>query len=72
MPGSSTASFADPDEYNTSVADIFAEFTLIGPGIFAAHVDRTELRQMHLLQARESLPRVAYVVLPAGRVFISF
>jgi AraC-like DNA-binding protein len=72
MPGSSTGSFTDADDYKASFSGMVAEFTLISPGAFAAHADRTELRHMHLMQARESLARVAYFALPADPVFISF
>ncbi len=72
MPGSSTVSSTDAADYKASVADIFAEFTVTGPGPFAAHVDRTRLRHISLLQARELLARVAYVALLPDQVFMSF
>lgn len=72
MPGSSTGSFEDAADYKASVADIFAQFTVTGPGAFAAHVDRTRLRHISLLHAPELLARVAYVALPPDQVFLSF
>ena len=72
MPGSSTGTFTDANEYKASLVDIFADFITTRPGAFVAHLDRAEFRHMQLLQARETLPRVAYVALPSDRVFISF
>jgi AraC-like DNA-binding protein len=72
MSGSSTSSFNSADEYRASLADIFAEITPFHPGAFAAHVNRAAVGHLRLLQARESLPRVAYVALQSDLVFISF
>ncbi len=72
MPGSSTGSFVDADDYQASLADIFANFIVTLPGPFAARATRTTLRHLHLLRAREDRSRVAFVSLPPGLVFISF
>ena len=72
MPGSSTGAFTDADEYRSALADIFAELTVVLPGAFTARLDRVELRHLHLLHARETLARAAYVALSPDQVFISF
>jgi AraC-like DNA-binding protein len=71
MPGSATSSFTDAEEYRAELSDIFAAFVVSAPGAFTAHATRTTLRRFHLLRARESLPRVAYLSLTPQRVFIS-
>ena len=72
MSGTSTGRFADADEYRSSLSDVFTEFIVTGRGVFDARVQRADLHHLHLLQAQESLARVAYVALPPDRVVISF
>jgi AraC-like DNA-binding protein len=71
MPGSATSSFTDAEDYRADLSDILAGFVVLAPGAFSACTARTTLRRFHLLQARESLPRVAFLSLPPERVFIS-
>ena len=71
MPGSATSSFVDAEEYRAELSDIIAGPLVLTPGTFTASATRITLRRFHLLQARESLPRVAFLSLPPERVFIS-
>src|SRR5271166_6522836 len=72
MPGSGTHSFADADDYQAGFRDVFAGFILTHAGVFDAHLSRTTLRHLRLLQAREARSRVAFVSLPPDAVIISF
>ena len=72
MPGSSTDRFTDADDYQASLAAIFAGFIVTRPGIFSARTARATLRHMRLLRAEEALARVAYVSLPPEMVVVSF
>ena len=72
MSGSSTGRFTDVEEYKASLSDIFTSLVVTGQGAFVASVQRTDLHHLHLLQAQESLARIAYVAFPPDRVFISF
>jgi AraC-like DNA-binding protein len=71
MPGSATSSFTDAEEYRAELSGIFAGFVVLAPGAFSACTTRITLRRFHLLRARESQPRVAFLSLPPERVFIS-
>jgi AraC-like DNA-binding protein len=72
ISGSGTHRFSDPSDYQTSFRDVFAGFTLVCQGVFGASQNRTTLKHLRLLQARESLARVAYVTFPNDAVFLSF
>nr|WP_294505368.1 hypothetical protein [uncultured Rhodopila sp.] len=72
MPGSSTSSSTDAEDYQTDLSDILAAFAVLAPGAFTARATRTRLRQLHLLNATENLPRVGYVAVRPDRAFISF
>jgi AraC-like DNA-binding protein len=72
MPGSSTSSFADCEDYRAELSDVFAGLVVTTPDVFSARATRIALRRLSLLRARESLSRVAFVSLPSDRAFISF
>jgi AraC-like DNA-binding protein len=71
MPGSSTNSFADSEDFRTELSDVFAGLVVTTPGTFTARVARIRLRHLSLLCVQESLSRVAVVSLPSDRAFIS-
>ncbi|MBV9250730.1 MAG: hypothetical protein JO227_15960 [Acetobacteraceae bacterium] len=71
MPGSGTSLFSDPGAYQASLPKV----TKLYPtelGGFSARVTWVELRHLHLLHAREQVPRVAYMSLPPEWVFVMF
>ena len=72
MPGSGAFSFSNADDYNSGFSDVFAAFILACPGVFTGQIAHTVLNHMALLRARESVARVAFVVLPTDTVFVSF
>ena len=72
MSESSTGRFTDAADYRASVSDVLASLTPTDPGGFSAHVARITLHRLRLLEARECLPRIAYVTLPPGVAAVSF
>ena len=72
MPDSSTGRYTDAADYRASQSDIFATMSPTHPGAFDVRVARVTLRHLHLFQARECQPRIAYVTLSPERVAVSF
>jgi len=71
MPASGSCIFTDADAYQASLHDML-DLVVPEPGKFYARLTWVELPILHLLRAREAAPRVAYVSLPAERVFVTF
>jgi AraC-like DNA-binding protein len=72
MSGIATSNITNAEDYQAELSDVFAGFVVTTPGAFTARVSRNVLHHFHLLRARESLPRVAFVSLQPDRVFVSF
>lgn len=72
MSSSTTSSFTEADDYQANLREIMAEFVVTSPQPFTARTTRITLHHLHLLRARETLPRIAYIALPPELVFISF
>jgi len=72
MARSGTSIFADPGDYQANFRGKGINLVFTGPGTFEARLTWLELSQLHLLQAEENLPRIAYTSLPPTRVYISF
>ena len=71
MGGSGSALFADADAFQAHLPAT-TEFLVTHAGRFRARLTWMELTDLHLLLARETMPRIAYVSLPTERVFIIF
>jgi len=71
MGGSGSALFADADTFQVHLP-VTTQFLVTRAGHFRARLTWMELTDLHLLLARETAPRIAYVSLPTERAFIVF
>jgi len=71
MPAGGSCIFADADCFQANVPGMLY-LLVVQPREFYAQLTWVELPQLRLLGAREVSPRVAYVVLPSTRVFVTF
>ena len=71
MAASGSSIFSDADRYQASLQDMLDLLVRL-PGDFRARLDWIELPNLRLLRAEESSPRVAYMRLPGGLVFVTF
>jgi AraC-like DNA-binding protein len=67
-----TVTFSDPDGYVAAFADARVNLTITGAGDFKAQLTRLKLNDLDFYRFCENLPRIAYVSLPPGRIFLSF
>jgi len=72
MPGSGTGTFIDPDDYQASLRQVRIDLLAISQGALKAKLTWATLHHLQLLRCEEDLPRIAYVSLPPGLVFVGF
>jgi AraC-like DNA-binding protein len=72
MPESGTGTFIDPDDYQASLRQARIAVLVTSQGAFKAHLTWATLHHLQLLRCEEDLPRIAYVSLPPGLVFVGF
>ena len=72
MPESGTGTFIDPDDYQASLRQARIDVLVTSHGAFKAHLTWATLHHLQLLRCEEDLPRIAYVSLPPGLVFVGF
>ena len=72
MPEGATGRFTDAEDYQTSLPGLQTELVVTQSGVFGAELTWAKLPNLHLLRARETLARVAYVELPKASVIVSF
>src|SRR6266566_4463863 len=72
MPGSGTGTFIDPDDYQASLRQVRIDLLVTSQGAFKARLTWATLHHLQLLRSEEDLPRIAYVSLVPGLVFIAF
>ena len=72
MLRSGTKTYSDPALFQAALPDRGGVLTLTGPGLFKGRQTRIALKNMILLQVEETLPRIAFRVLPADRIHIFF
>lgn len=72
MAEGATLTFSDPDGYAAAFGDTRVSLTITGAGDFNAQLTRLKLNHLEVYRCRESLPRIAYISLPAERMFLSF
>ncbi len=71
MGGSGSALFSDADEYEANLPGK-TRLVVEGGSEFRARLTWMELTDLHLIHARETVPRIAYVSLPNQWVFMVF
>jgi AraC-like DNA-binding protein len=72
MIGCGTITFTDPDDYRVQIPGVGLNLVLIRSGDFKARVTWVTLRSLSLIRVEETLPRIAFVTLLPGPVFMSF
>jgi AraC-like DNA-binding protein len=72
MAKCSTFTFDDPDSYAAAFGGPRINLTITGAGEFRAKLSRLNLKHLEIYWLRENLPRIAYLSLPPGQIFLSF
>src|SRR5579872_2118058 len=72
MAEGGTLTFRDPDGYMAAFRDIRLNLTITAAGDFRARLTLLKLGHLEFYQCREDLPRIAYMRLPPGQLFLSF
>src|SRR5215475_5793287 len=72
MPESGAFTFSDADNYAAAFGNVRVDLTITGPGDFKATLAHLKLDNLDVYYCRETLPRIAYISLPPGQVFLSF
>jgi AraC-like DNA-binding protein len=72
MIGCGTAIFGDPEDFRENVPGVRINFVLTSRCGFKARLTWVNMRRVRLTRCTETAPRVAFIALPPGQVFISF
>ena len=72
MAEGGTFTFGDPDGYAAGFGDVRFNLTITGAGDFKARMTRLKLHHLEFYRCCEDLPRIAYIALPPGQIFLSF
>lgn len=73
MPGSRASVFGEAENFQAALgADGVAGMLFTGRGQFRARLTQVELERFRLAAAEEAHSRIAFVVVPTGRVLVSF
>jgi AraC-like DNA-binding protein len=72
MLGCGTTTFTDPEEYRVGIPGASINVVLTGSGDFKARLAWVNLRRLRLVRIEENLPRIAFVRLAPGPIFVSF
>jgi len=72
MDGFGTAIFTDPEDFRVNVPGASINLVLTSPCDFKARLTWVNTRRVRLARCAESAPRVAFVALAPGSVFVSF
>jgi AraC-like DNA-binding protein len=67
-----TATFTDPEEFRVRVPGANINLVLTGRGEFKARLTWMNLRRLNLVRIEESLPRIAFLALAPGPIFMTF
>jgi AraC-like DNA-binding protein len=67
-----TTTITDPEEYRARLPRASINFVLTSPGDFKARVTWASLRGLTLIRIEEKLPRVAFLRLAPGLLFLTF
>jgi AraC-like DNA-binding protein len=68
IPGASSLSFHDADQYHAAIRGGDSLLSFLGRGVFHADVTTIVLNQVMLQRGRENLPRLSASGMPAGKV----
>ena len=72
MIGCGTATFTDPEDVRVNVPGVSINFVLTARCNFEVRLTWVSIRRLRLARCEESAPRVAFVTLARGPVFVSF
>jgi AraC-like DNA-binding protein len=72
MTENGTATFASPDEYSAAIGAAKVNLFVTAGGEFKGRLTWLNLGGLHVLRARENLPRIGFVALPSAQACISF
>jgi hypothetical protein len=72
MAEGGTRTFGDSESYAAGFGDVRINLSTTGAGDFKARLIRLKLKHLEVCRCYESLPRIAYISLPPGQVFLSF
>lgn len=72
MIRSGTINYSDPELFQADLSDTSSVLALTGPGPFKAKRTWIALKNLHLMQIEETLPRIAFVSPSSDRVYVSF
>ena len=72
MAETGKVTFSDRESYTAEFGDARVNLTITGAGDFKARLTRLKLKHLEITKCSESLPRIAYISLPAEQMFLSF
>jgi AraC-like DNA-binding protein len=72
MVGCGTTTITDPEEYRTRLPRASINLVLTSPGDFKVRLTWVTLRGLTLIRIEEKLPRVAFLKLAPGLLFLTF
>jgi AraC-like DNA-binding protein len=73
MPGSVTAAFSEPEDFEAALRkEGYLGMLITGRGPFRAQLTQIALHRLRLTAAEERLSRIAFVAVPADMILISF
>lgn len=73
MPGSITASFNEPENFEAALRlEGWLSLLIIGRGQFRARLTQVTLRSMRITAAEETLSRITFMAVPADMVLLLF
>jgi AraC-like DNA-binding protein len=72
MDGSGTATFTDPEDFRVNVPGASINLVLTSRCDFKARLTWINTRRVRLARCAESAPRIAFIALARGPVFVSF
>jgi len=72
MAEGGTVTFSDANGYASAFRDAHIDFTITAAGDFKGQLTWLKLKHLEVYRSWERLPRIAYISLPAERIFLSF
>ncbi|MBR1148995.1 helix-turn-helix domain-containing protein [Bradyrhizobium sp. AUGA SZCCT0431] len=72
MAENGTTALDNPDDYRAAIGAMTLNLIVTAGGDFNARLTWLNLRHLHVLHARESVPRIAFLSLSPARTFVSF
>lgn len=72
MPSSAVREFSDPDAYAAAIRGSGVALTVVGRGVFKAHVTRIDLNRLWMQGFSETVPRILHVAGAPARDILYF